>query len=366
MQKLLTSGPKSSPIAPEMLEQVTNKVVHALKFFRFYTSTPSSDVSSLMESAFFNCSTNPQRFPIISSQGICDVADVRLPNTTFSFLKQLPTLPDAVVNGVPLMVAALQNREMIKPIDFQDVLRELQSRPLAQDEFVSCLNWWSTIFQEGNRERLLPIRSQLINSVILAYENDKGVQKVIPLSSIKSFINPKTPCGTIPLDSPFPDYLLPMSVSKLFKVETLSNSFPWTELTINQWLRYICEQRDLPVDYDLNVSPPWAERVIALIVRVWPNLTATSKTEIIQLLRLRTCIPTSGGMVLPQNAYFPNVNIFGDLPVVMFTQNLVIKGTTEKFLQDLGVRKHVELQLVFNRYISFISFIYFTVAEICR
>lgn len=352
MQKLLmTSDPKSTAIDPQVLERITNRVIHALKFFRFYTSTPSSDVSSLMESAFFNCSINVKRFPIVSNRGVCDVADVRLPDPTFSFLKELPTLPDAVATGAPLMIAALQNRDMIKPINFQDVLRELQSRPLAQDEFVSCLNWWSNLFQDGNRERLLPIRTQLINSVILAYNNDKGVQKVIPLSSIKSFINPRSPCINIPSDSPLPDYLLPLSVSKQFKVETLLNSFPWTELTIDQWLRYICEEKDLSVEYDLNVSPPWAERVIGLIVRVWPNVPAASKSEIIQLLRLRTCIPTSGGMVLPQNAYFPNVNIFGDLPVVTFPSNLVIKGPMEKFLQDLGIRKHVELQVVFNRYV---------------
>lgn len=57
-------------------------------------------------------------------------------------------------------------------------------------------------------------------------------------------------------------------------------------------------------------------------------------------------------MMLPEQAYFPNVNIFGDLPIVVFHGGLLIKGTLERVLQDIGVRKHVELQLIFNRYVD--------------
>ncbi|PPQ89567.1 hypothetical protein CVT25_012239 [Psilocybe cyanescens] len=353
VQKLRTSSKLESPSEDhEVQVRATNQVLHALKFFMFYASTPSPDVSTLMESAFFECSTDG-RFPIISSKGVRDVGTVRLPDPTFSaFLKELPTLPDSVVTGAPLMVSSLKSRGLIKEINFQDVLRELQSRPLAEEEFVACLNWWTTIYQEGDRVRLVPIRTQLISSVILTYETDKGDQKVIPLASIKSFVSPKSPCAHIPLDGPLPEYLLPNSVSKLFKPEVLATCFPWTELTIVQWLSFICENGSLSVDHDINSSPPWAERVLALIIRVWPTITAEFKAEIVRMLRLKTCIPTSGGMVFPQQAYFPNVNIFGDLPVVTFISGMAIKGTTEKVLQDLGVRKHVELQIVFNRMIK--------------
>ncbi|KDR75405.1 hypothetical protein GALMADRAFT_227055 [Galerina marginata CBS 339.88] len=331
--------------------RLIGRVLHALKFFMFYPSTPSPDVSSLMESAFFECSLDGH-FLIVSNKGVRDVRSVRLPDPTFSgFLKDLPTLPDAVATGAPLMISSLQTRGMVKSINFQDVLQELQSRPLSQGEFVACLNWWTSIFQ-GDRDRLLPVRTQVINAVILSVEQGNGDQKIIPLASIKSFINPRTPSGNIPLDGPLPDYLLPIAISKQFKPDILSTSFPWTEITIPQWLSFVCESKALSAEYDINLSPPWSERVIGLIIRVWPTLTASSKAQIVQLLRMKTCIPTSAGMALPTQAYFPNVNIFGDLPVVTFSSGLVIKATTEKVLQDLGVRKHVELQLIFNRMIK--------------
>ncbi|KAF8972951.1 hypothetical protein BDZ97DRAFT_1778504 [Flammula alnicola] len=342
-----------SPPAEEIQTRLMGRVLHALKFFMFYTSTPSPDVSSLMEAAFFACSSHGH-FPIITSKGVRDVKDVRLPDPTFSgFLKELPTLPDEIMTGAPGMISSLQARGSIKAINFQDVLQELQSRPLTQDEFVACLRWWIEIFKESDRSRLLPIRTQIINAVVLSIEPLNGAgQKIIPLASIRSFINPRSASGNIPLEGPLPESLLPVAISKLFKPEILSAYFPWTEFSIVQWLSFICNSSSFPVEYDITSSPSWAERVIGLITRAWPSLPAGSKAEIVQLLRIKACIPTSAGMRLPHEAYFPSVNIFGDLPVVLFQSASLIKGTLEKVLQEIGVRKHVELQLIFNRMIK--------------
>jgi hypothetical protein len=303
-----------------------------------------------MEAAFFSC-TSDGHFPIVTSKGIRDIKDVRLPDPTFSgFLKDLPTLPDEVMAGAPGIISALQARGLIKAIDFQDVLKELQSRPLTENEFVSCLNWWIEIFKESDRSRLLPIRSQVINAIVLSIGQENGPsQKIIPLASIRSFINPRSPAGNIPSEAPLPESLLPVSISKLFKPDVLLACFPWTELSLVQWLSFICSTPNLPVEYDIAASPIWSERVLTLITRSWPTLTAASKAEIVQILRIKTCIPTSAGLKTPHEAYFPNVNIFGDLPVVTFQSGTVIKGTLEKVLQELGVRKHVELQIIFNR-----------------
>jgi len=302
-----------------------------------------------MEAAFFACSSSGN-FPLITAKGVRNAANVRLPDSTFSgFLKDIPTLPEEIMSSAPLMVSSLQARGLIKAITFQDVLQELQSRPLTQTEFVACLNWWITVFREGDRDRLLSIRAQLINSVVLSIDESDG-QKIIALSSIKYFINPRTSSGTIPAEGPSPEHLLPVSISKLFKPEILSSCFPWTEFTIVQWIRFLCESGDMQVEFDINLSPSWAERILGIISRAWPTLSSASKTDIIQLLRLKTCIPTSSGMILPEQAYFPNVNIFGDLPIVVFPGGLVIKGMLERVLHDIGVRKHVELQIIFNRY----------------
>ena len=340
-----------TPLNEEIQRRLINRVLHALKFFMFYTSTPSPDVSSLMEAAFFACSPSGN-FPLITTQGVRNAANIRLPDSTFSgFIKNIPTLPEEIMNGASLVVSGLQARGLIKAITFHDVLQELQSRPLTQPEFVACLNWWIGVFRDGDREHLLPIRAQLINSVVLSIDGGNG-PKIIALSAVKSFINPRTPSGNIPPEGPSPDDLLPISISKLFKPEVLSSCFPWSEFTIVQWIRFLCESATIQVEFDLNLSPSWAERVFGMISRAWPTLSSTSKTDVIQLLRLKTCIPTSSGMTLPEQAYFPNANIFGDLPIVTFPGGLPIKGTLERVLQDIGVRKHVELQLIFNRCVN--------------
>jgi Protein of unknown function (DUF3684) len=306
-----------------------------------------------METGFFSCAAKGQ-FSIMSSKGIRNSKDVRLPDPIFSgFLKQLPTLPDEIVAGAPFVVSALQRRDMITEITFQDVLRELQARPLTEKEFIACLEWWISVCRERDSESLLPIGKQLQDAIILTIETqDAETSQVIPLASIKCFINLKS-SYSIPLDGPLPEYLLPTAVSKAFKPEDLSTAFPLTELTIVQWLAYICDPTTIAkhsVDFDINTSPSWAERVLVLVARAWPALHTQLKEEIRTILHDKTCIPTSSGMQMPPQSYFPNVNMFRDLPVVAFPSGKVANGSLEKVLKILGVRKHVELQLIFNRY----------------
>ena len=337
----------------EIQSQLTFQVLHALKFFTFYPSTPSSDVSSAMEAGFFSCATKGQ-FSILSTKGVRNSKDVRLPDPIFSgFLKELPTLPNEIVAGAPSIVSSLQRNGMITEITFQDVLRELQARPLSIREFIACLEWWIGVCREGDNESLLHIRQQLQDAIILTIEEEgaEGSQ-VMPLASIRSFINLKSSNGGIPLDGPLPKYLLPIAISKTFKPEELSAAFPWTELTVVQWLQFICDA-NVPkhsADFDINISPSWAERVLVLLARVWPTLPVQTKEEIHAILYDKTCIPTSSGMQTPAQSYFPNVNMFRDLPVVTFPSGKIANGSLEKVLKSLGVRKHVELQLIFNRY----------------
>jgi hypothetical protein len=56
---------------------------------------------------------------------------------------------------------------------------------------------------------------------------------------------------------------------------------------------------------------------------------------------------------VPTQAYFASVSLFRDLPTVTMPSGANIKGALEKVLQSLGVRKHVELQIVFDRSVLF-------------
>ena len=73
------------------------------------------------------------------------------------------------------------------------------------------------------------------------------------------------------------------------------------------------------------------------------------------LMKEKACIPTRSGMQQPDKAYFPNATFFPDLPVVTLPKGSQVKGNLEKVLEALGVRKHVDLQIIFDRFVSYIS-----------
>jgi hypothetical protein len=345
----------STPGAPPELDLeawLRRRSLHALKFFSFHPSTPSSEISTLLETAFFACQAEPS-FPIISSVGIRNAVNVRFPDPTFSeFLKDLPILPDEVVKGAPRMVAALQQRGMIKPITFADVLKELQSRPLEEGQMLACLRWWISLSKQGDNQNLSQIRTELLNAAVLTTGTGTAHEKLLTLSSIKSFINAKNAMGaSIPTDGPLPDDVIPLTITKSLPSEDLVSCFPWTELSIVDWLKHLVSPAVTNADpsYNLSLSATWAERVLGVLVRSWPSLSNIMKDRIADLLKDVTCIPTSAGLKTPQQSYFANANIFPDLPIVTMPSEQKVKGTLEKVLATLGVRKHVDLQVVFNR-----------------
>ncbi|KAJ6607773.1 hypothetical protein B0H10DRAFT_2070382 [Mycena sp. CBHHK59/15] len=337
---------------PELRSWLRDRSLHALRFFTFYPSTPSADVSTLLEAAFFSCASN-QDLPIMSTVGVRQASAVRYPDSTFSFLRELPVLPEEVLSGARPMVTSLQARGMIKPITFHDVLAELRSRPLVESDMTACLKWWIGI-QNADKSQLLPIRAELLNAAVLIIgKSGSAEEQIIQLSSIKTFMNPRT---FIPLDGPLPSHLLPISVSKQLPSASIASSFPWTELSVGEWLKHICNTTvrgaASPVDFNITLSAPWAERVLTVLMSAWPSISNNSKTEIAAILKDIPCIPTSGGLKVPEESYFVKADLFHDLPVVTLPSGMPVKTSLEKVLQALGVRKHVDLQVVFNRMIK--------------
>jgi hypothetical protein len=335
--KDLCNGAKLPEAGSEIADMLIQQSLHCLKFFTFHRSSPSQDVSSLLEAAFFSCA-DTNKFPLYSTVGIRSASEIRLPDSTFTeFLKNLPTVPQSLMDGARPMITALQNRGLIKTITFDDVLNELRSRPLSSTEMVACLKWWVGLHKSGTNTNLVPIRRELVNAAVLVVDAGKPMERIIPLNIIKTFLTTRS---CIPADGPFPDHLLPFEISKGFSSDALNNSLEWTELTVLQWLEHVCspEARTANAEFDLTMSAPWAERVINCLSRAWPSTNSAMKTSIVQLLSEITCIPTSGGLKKPKEAYFANVNVFRDLPIVTFSSNAPIKGALERILQDLGVR----------------------------
>lgn len=330
---------------PELQILLMNRAIHLLRFFTFHQSTPSADISSLMEESFFACSTG---FRVISTDGIKDIGDVRLPDIQFTSFVNLAVLPEQIMTGARPMVTALQNRKLLKPITFDDVLRALDLGPLTESQSIACLTWWISWNKDGQQAaRLQQIRSKLLDNTTLTTEVGSKEQVYIPLNAIKTVFNPRSIAGNIPPDSPFPPTMLPLSISKAFQPQQLTLAFAWTELTLVEWLKFVAEQPPSP-EFDLSLSAHWSERVLGVLVRAWPSISNAMKEEIAAILKSKACIPTSNGLKKPEEAYFSNVDIFHDLPVVKLP-SLAMKGTIERVLTEIGVRKHVELQIIFTR-----------------
>ncbi|KAK0225787.1 hypothetical protein IW262DRAFT_1357858 [Armillaria fumosa] len=338
----------TSDLAKDIKHRLTQRSLHSLKFFTFHPSTPSGEVAGRLEEAFFSCANN-ELFSIITTAGVRKIADARMPDAAFSgFLTQLPVIPTDVLDEARSMITSLQNRHLLKTITFDDVLKELRSRPLSETETIACLKWWSGV--KLNVTDRSSIQKQLLDAAILTTGlAGSGAERIIPLNIIQTFVDPKY----IPPDGPLPDHVLPYTVSKQLSSSTLKSSFPWTELTIRQWIQHVCDAKTRSVsEHDITMSAPWAEHVLTVVSRSWTTISPEMKGEIIVMMKSLKCIPTSSGLRIPDEVYFPGANIFRDLPVVLLPSGAIIRGSLERVMEGLGVRRDVELQTLFNKMIK--------------
>ena len=346
----VTSMRSDKTLDPELRKEFYDKARHNLQFFAFHRSTPSAVVSSEIQSAFFNCSIQGKNFRVISSAGIKSALDVRMPNPTISaFLPELPIFPEELLDSSKPVVAALQEKGMLKYITFSDVSKELRERPLSEKEMAACLQWWINTSQQNpmgideNRRVLLGA------AVLITGSPDSSDERKVPLETIRTFLNPRN--ITIPTDGPLPDHLLPINVNRKLDSVQLQKHLQWKELTVTEWVEHIVNPTVYTQKNGFNIveSPVWAGRVLQVLGGCWSTLQEVSRTTIIGLLNTLTCIPTSTGMKTPSQAYFSEANIFGDLPVVELPPGFHIEGDLEGVLVGLGVRKRAELQVIFDR-----------------
>ncbi|KZS96620.1 hypothetical protein SISNIDRAFT_450322, partial [Sistotremastrum niveocremeum HHB9708] len=337
-------------IDPELRTWLQNRCLHALRFFTFHLNA-ANDAPALMSAAFFQCSRDGA-FPIISSKGIMDARKVRLFDQSFSgFIKDLPVLPIEVADEALLMVTTLRSKGMINSITFGDVLEELRHRPLSETEMIECLKWLFALDTREVQSHKQEIRHQFLEAAILAINGPDKDERIVLLSTITTYINTRTAGSIIPLDTPLPSTTFPFSISKHLPSDQFSAFFGWNEFTILDWLRYIIspEVASKGPETDLTLSAIFAERVIQVLSKSWGSMNKDSQAQTIAMLSSKPFIPTRSGLKVASEAYFSNVDIFPDLPIVTLSKGTAVKGAVEKLLADLGVRRHVELQLIFSR-----------------
>jgi hypothetical protein len=214
--------PDSRP-PPELQDRLQDRFLHTLKFFAFHHTTPSSKVGRLLEDSFYGSSTVPLR--MLSSVGVREASDIKEHDPIFTeFLKDVPMLPQSVIHECGRTIKTLQNQGMISPVTVSDVLHDLRQRQLNKEELVSCLRWWIGLKQDSSAINL----AQLLE--VSVFSNADG--SILPLSSVRYFVDPQTLGGRIPQDSPLANSLLPQDIAKQFTPAELS-SFGWQEFTVD-------------------------------------------------------------------------------------------------------------------------------------
>ncbi|ETS61627.1 hypothetical protein PaG_04119 [Moesziomyces aphidis] len=340
-----------------LAKALKDRALHLMRFFTMRTSSPSSRVSSLFLTSFFGAARQ-NTISLMSTRGVKHSAAVRMPNTLLSdFIKDLAVIPPNHTEDAPDFVREVRSRNLVQDITMDDVFSELSSRALTTAEMVACLRWWTSVAAHPSYD--VSLRSKLLNSAMLTIADPKDAavpEKIQPLSIVRFYLN----TSRLPTDVPLPDSCLSYDVSKSFTSNELARVFGWSELTVAAWLKNLVQisvqarrsGSSAISETDLQTSPAFAEKVLLTLSRAWFALPSAQHDDIQQILAETTCIPTRSQMQKPGDAYFANVSLFSDLPIIELPSGAQVKGNLEKVLIALGVRRHVELQMIFTRLVA--------------
>ncbi|KAF2154559.1 hypothetical protein K461DRAFT_275672 [Myriangium duriaei CBS 260.36] len=327
----------------EDIEAVAPAAIHAFKQYTFEESTPSSQVGQIIEEAFWTCNQKAS-IDVLSTRGVLPSVDVRLATEDLSFVSGIPVVPDQIVDKASVFLSKLQGFGLLTEITTRDIKKELEAQAISEAQLIELLRWAG---RKIDRDELdsSAIQSLFDGTVTTLDETAKlYTGPVLLLGGIQTYSS----ATKIPAELPMPPETIPFKFIKAIPKDQLE-SFGWSELQIVPWLRYIIERDggQLGPDQSITKSANFAGQILPVLSRSWDSLSQTAKSTVAELLSSRTIIPTKLGMRKPAQAYFSSVRLFDDLPTIQGLQ-----GVKEKFLAAIGVRKTVELSVVFERLMS--------------
>jgi hypothetical protein len=341
----LKVGPsRSSKIRKEDIVDVLPEAIHTANQFVFRESTPSSVLGQTIEDAFWMCNKNAS-IEILSTCGVIPSHQTRIAPKDLSFMDSIPALPEEFVQGSKEFVRRLTDFGLVTEITVSDIKRELESSTLRSNQVLEFISWLGRKTVAGQLDRS---SVQSLLRVAVANDEDKeGVPtRLIIFADITCFLNPQR----IPADLPVPTSVIPFRFTKSLGKQELE-ALGWTELQIVPWLRWIVnnsgDRNVFSIDQDITQSAAFSGQVLPVLSKQWETLSQASKQSVVTTLQPQTVIPTKLGMKQPAQTYFASVRLFDDLPVVHG-----LNGVKEKILVSLGVRKTVELGVIFDRLIN--------------
>ena len=338
-RQMAASG--KNKIRLEDVASVVPEAVVAAKNFTFRESTPAAQTGQILEDAFWTCGKRAS-IDVFSTCGVLPTHDVRIAPKDLSFMEGIPVLPEQLVAEAKEFVDKLVDYGLVTEVNVTDIKKALEVSALSSKQVSEFLSWVGKQSSGGQLDRAT-INSLLSAAVANDELADGTPSTVLVLGTMKYFVN----ASKIPVDMPVPPTVMPFKFTKnLSKAEL--EAIGWQELQIVPWVRWLLEESSdrnvLSLQQDLTKTPAFASQVLPILSRQWENISSSSKTTLIELLSNHTVIPTKLGMKKPQEAYFPSVRLFDDLPVITG-----LNGVKDKILLALGVRKTVELGVVFER-----------------
>ena len=338
-RQMSSSGNKK--VHKDDLAAIMPAAIHAFKQYTYQESTPSSQVGQIIEEAFWTCNQKAS-IDVLSTRGVLPSFEVRLATEDLSFVEGIPVIPDQIVDKASGFLNKLQEFGLLSEITTRDIKKELEAQALNENQLSELLKWASKKMDLDQLDSSA-IHSLFDGTVATIADEHTGTYAgpVLLLGNIDAFPN----VSKIPAELPMPPNTIPFRFIKGIPKNQLE-AFGWTELQIVPWLRYLLEKdgNGLSLEQSLTKSAAFASQVLPVLSKAWEPLSQSSKTTVVELLSNRTVIPTKLGMRTPALSYFASVRLFDDLPTVTGLQ-----GTKEKFLASLGVRKTVELSVVFER-----------------
>ncbi len=343
IQRALSASGKSKVRSDDIVSSLPDAISTA-RTFSFQESTPSAQTGQIIEDAFWTCHKKAS-INILSTCGILPNHEVRIAPKNLSFMEGIPTLPEQLVLEAKTFVDRLTDYGLVTEVTVSDIKNMLEKNTLSAPQVHEFLAWLSQQSTSGNFDRHTV---QTLLSVAVANEDaaDGKTSQVLALGSIKSFLNP----NRIPTDLPVPSWTMPFRYTKHISKADLE-AYGWEELQTVPWLQWLVEEAGnrstLSADQDFTQSPKFAAQVLPVLSKQWDPLSQSSKSIVIELVASQTIIPTKLGMRRPGEAYFPSVKVFDDLPIVTG-----LNSVKDKVLVALGVRKTLELGVVFGRLLS--------------
>ncbi|KOS19622.1 Sacsin [Escovopsis weberi] len=329
----------SKKIPLEAISKFVPEALHLYKTFSFKDSTPNSSVGQLIEESFWICFKRAT-IEIFSTKGVLQSSQVRIVSEDLQeFVESIPVIP-AEIREVPF-IKKLIDFGLISGAGVADVKRELEAKALNKNQAITFIKWLGNKTLSGELDP--GSRSALMDVAVASLSDDGENGEIVALGGIKHYLNK----GTIPAHMPVPPSTVPILLSVGCSHSEL-DALGWEPLELVPWLRFVIETGSSRSQEEcVTSSPKFAVSVLLVMSKNWDNMSSLARAAATTLLQATPMVPTRQGLRKPQEAFFPTVKLFDDLPIIQGCEKI-----KEKFLSAVGVRKTVDLETIFARLLN--------------